>query len=218
MSLLSVPAPLRDFRLVRNTKEVIRLMVRNQTAADCLSRVWPLQADAAFLRCPRSSRQLAGGWRLAYARDRNSGTANKRRIALPRGQSVTLARNRSLDSNIASYTLNYGTKEGRPSQSLPVGNVTTATIGNLNDATSYYFTVRPINRMGFESLPSNEVAHRTPDAAASRLTVNNGSGSGNYIAGTIVTVSSNPPPSGKAFDRWLNDWIRYESQTLEPCA
>ena len=99
---------------------------------------------------------------------------------------------------------------------MPVGNVTTATIGNLNDATSYYFTVRPINRMGFESLPSNEVAHRTLDAAASRLTVNNGSGSGNYIAGTIVTVSSNPPPSGKAFDRWLNDWVRYESQTLEP--
>ena len=184
-SLLSVPAPLRDFRLVRNTKQFIRLMVRNQTAADCLSRVCPLQADAAFLRCPRSSRQLAGGWRLAYARDRNSGTANKRRIALPRGQSVTLAWNRSLDSNIASYTLDYGTKEGRPSQSMPVGNVTTATIGNLNDATSYYFTVRPINRMGFEGLPSNEVAHRTLDAAASRLTVNNGSGSGNYIAGTM---------------------------------
>ena len=163
---------LRHFETFGYTKEFIRLMVRNQTAADCLSRVCPLQADAAFLRRPRSSRQLAGGWRLAYARDRNSGTANKRRIALPRGQSVTPAWNRSLDSNNARDTLNYGTKEGRPSQSMPVGHVTTATIGNLNDATSYYFTVRPRNRMGFENLPSNEVAHRTLDAAASRLTAN----------------------------------------------
>ena len=45
MSLLSVPAPLRDFRVVRYTKEFIRLMVRNQTAADWPLRVWPLQAD-----------------------------------------------------------------------------------------------------------------------------------------------------------------------------
>ena len=122
-------------------------------------------------------------------------------------QSVTLARDRSPDSNIASYTPYYGTEKGRPSQSMSVGNVTAATIGNLNDATTYYFTVRAMNTMGLQSEPSNKVAHTTSDAAAFRLTVNNGSGSGNYIAGTIVTVSSNPPPSGKAFDRWLDGWV-----------
>ena len=94
------------------------------------------------------------------------------------GKTSRLAWDRSPDSNIASYTPYYGTEKGRPSQSMPVGNVTTATIGNLNDATTYYFTVRAMNTMGLQSEPSNQVAHTTPDAA-----------------------------SGKAFDRWLDDWV-----------
>jgi len=34
------------------------------------------------------------------------------------------------------------------------------------------------------------------------LTVQNGIGSGNYVAGTTVNISANPAPSGQEFDKW----------------
>jgi hypothetical protein len=34
------------------------------------------------------------------------------------------------------------------------------------------------------------------------LTVVNGTGGGSYAAGTVVTISANPPPSGEAFTNW----------------
>src|SRR3989344_2429013 len=37
------------------------------------------------------------------------------------------------------------------------------------------------------------------------LTVNSGSGSGSYTAGTVVNVAANAPPTGQMFDRWTGD-------------
>ena len=37
------------------------------------------------------------------------------------------------------------------------------------------------------------------------LTVNNGSGSGNYAAGTVVTITANPAPTGEEFDQWTGN-------------
>ncbi len=37
------------------------------------------------------------------------------------------------------------------------------------------------------------------------LTVANGTGSGNYPAGTLVAISANEPPEGGAFDQWTGD-------------
>src|SRR5262249_47693326 len=34
------------------------------------------------------------------------------------------------------------------------------------------------------------------------LTVNNGTGSGSYAAGTVVTITANAPASGMVFDQW----------------
>ncbi len=41
-----------------------------------------------------------------------------------------------------------------------------------------------------------------PDSETYRLTVNYGSGDGNYVAGQIVTISADPAPSGEVFDAW----------------
>jgi hypothetical protein len=122
-------------------------------------------------------------------------------------QSATLAWDRNSETNIAKYKLYYGTQSGSPSQSLDVGNVTSATVPNLNDGTTYFFTVTAINTAGLESQPSNEVSYTTPNPAAHLLTVNSGSGSGNYVAGNIVTVSASAAPAGKKFDRWVGDWV-----------
>jgi hypothetical protein len=37
------------------------------------------------------------------------------------------------------------------------------------------------------------------------LTVNTGSGSGTYAAGTVVPIAAGPAPSGKTFDKWTGD-------------
>jgi Divergent InlB B-repeat domain/Fibronectin type III domain len=121
--------------------------------------------------------------------------------------SVTLEWERNSEPDVVSYKVYYGRESGRPSESVPLGNVTTATITDLDDATTYYFTVTAINEFGLESGPSNEISYTTPDASAYVLTVNNGSGTGNYIPGTLVTVSASSAPEGQYFDRWVDDWV-----------
>jgi hypothetical protein len=46
---------------------------------------------------------------------------------------------------------------------LQVGNVTTATIVDLNDGTTYFFTARAINTAGLESGASNAFSDTTPN-------------------------------------------------------
>ena len=41
-----------------------------------------------------------------------------------------------------------------------------------------------------------------PPAATCVLTVNSGSGSGNYAPGATVTITANPAPTGQVFDKW----------------
>jgi len=123
-------------------------------------------------------------------------------------QSVTLAWDASPSSDIAGYKLYYGTTSGSSSPPLDVGNVTTATVPNLNDATTYFFSVTAYNTAGLESQRSNEVSYKTPSAPLQlySLTVNGGSGSGNYPTAARVPVSANPPEPGKQFEVWDDDY------------
>ncbi len=43
------------------------------------------------------------------------------------------------------------------------------------------------------------------DAATYTLTVNSGTGGGEYEAGTVVAISANAPAAGKVFDQWTGD-------------
>ena len=123
-------------------------------------------------------------------------------------QSVTLAWNASSDSSVAGYRLRYGTTSGNPSQDINVGNTTARTVSNLNDGTTYFFTVTAYNTAGIQSSPSNQVAYTTsaPTSGAHALTVMNGSGDGNYATGATVSVTANAPPAGQQFDRWNRDY------------
>jgi hypothetical protein len=137
-------------------------------------------------------------------------------------QSVTLAWDRNSEPDIATYKLYYGTQSGNPSQSLDVGNVTTAAIANLSDGTTYFFTVTAINTAGLESEPSNEVSYTAPTSVPSptplpsptptpapqtksTLTVINGSGSGTYNVGQTIGVKASKAPRGKIFNMWIGD-------------
>jgi hypothetical protein len=122
-------------------------------------------------------------------------------------QNVNLAWNRNSEANITNYRLYYGTQSGAQGQFVDAGNVTSATVPNLSDSTTYFFTLKAVNTAGLQSQSSNEVSYKTANPAALALTVNQGTGSGNYVAGTIVPVSAGAAPAGKTFDRWMEDWV-----------
>ncbi len=71
--------------------------------------------------------------------------------------------------------------------SIYFGAATTATFYVVNPGTA----------------PSNSLAVPVGGAPSTyALTVVNGTGSGNYAAGTVVTITANNPPSGQAFSSW----------------
>jgi Divergent InlB B-repeat domain len=82
-----------------------------------------------------------------------------------------------------------------------------ATVGNLKDGTTYFFTVTAINTAGLESEPSNEVSHTTPSRPPEiyTLTVIRGSGSGPYPPGIWVPVHAEAPGRGEQFAHWDGD-------------
>ncbi|MGF1636574.1 MAG: carbohydrate-binding protein [Cyclobacteriaceae bacterium] len=53
-----------------------------------------------------------------------------------------------------------------------------------------------------------------PPAAQFLLTVNSGSGSGNYAEGTLVNIVANTPPSGQIFDKWTGEVAVVENVNL----
>jgi hypothetical protein len=81
------------------------------------------------------------------------------------------------------------------------------TLDNLNEGTTYFFTVTALDDTGLESGPSNEVSHRTPSPPPQvyRLTVVRGSGTGPYPPGTSVQVHAEPPGRGENFAYWDGD-------------
>ncbi|HJQ98672.1 MAG TPA: fibronectin type III domain-containing protein [Candidatus Polarisedimenticolaceae bacterium] len=62
-------------------------------------------------------------------------------------------------SDLAGYRVYYGTSPGNYTQSVDVGNVTSTTINNLTDCTTYYFGVKAYDTAANESVAySNEIS------------------------------------------------------------
>jgi Fibronectin type III domain len=74
----------------------------------------------------------------------------------------TLAWASSSGPNLAGYRVHEGTSSGTYTQTLDVGNRTTATISNLTAGVTYHFVVSAYNAAGVESAYSNEVAFTAP--------------------------------------------------------
>jgi hypothetical protein len=82
------------------------------------------------------------------------------------GQSVTLAWNRSTNSNVAGYNVYYGAASGTYPNEICAGNGTNATIPGLIPGTTYYFAATTYAASGVESPFSSEVSYMVPFAAA----------------------------------------------------
>ena len=73
---------------------------------------------------------------------------------------VTLAWDRSPETNVAGYRVDYGTSPGIYTATVDVGNLTSRQFPGLTDGTPYYFIVRAYTGSGVLSAPSVEVSTR----------------------------------------------------------
>lgn len=76
---------------------------------------------------------------------------------------LNLAWNPSPSANVAGYTLRFGTNSGSYFDFLVLGTETAATVFDLEEGVTYYFSVSAYTAAGFESDPSNELSYRVPD-------------------------------------------------------
>jgi Divergent InlB B-repeat domain/Fibronectin type III domain len=132
--------------------------------------------------------------------------------------SVNLAWNANSEPDLAKYRVYWGLESGTPTESKDVGTMPAATIADLDDGTTYFFTVTAINEAGLESEPSNEVSHTTPSQPTRRytLTVVRGTGSGPYPPGIWVPVHALPPNRGEQFESWEDDWVILKGLRTDP--
>lgn len=87
------------------------------------------------------------------------------------GQSVTLAWNRSTNSNVAGYVVYYGGASGRYTNEVSAGSSTNAIISGLVPGTTYYFAATSYSSSGVESLFSSEVSYTLPILAVVKFRV-----------------------------------------------
>ncbi len=85
---------------------------------------------------------------------------------------VSLAWDASVDPAVAGYIINYGVASGAYSNALSVGNVTSASISNLIEGTTYFFAARAYNSANVQSDFSNEASYSVPVSANQPPTLN----------------------------------------------
>ena len=76
--------------------------------------------------------------------------------------SITLAWDRSQDTDIAGYRVYYGTSSGHYAKVISVGSQTTCTITNLEPGRTYYFVATAYDTNGNESTFSQEIPYTVP--------------------------------------------------------
>ena len=86
--------------------------------------------------------------------------------------SVILEWDRNPEPDVVGYRVYYGSQSGAYSNNVDAGNNARVTLGNLSDATGYYFAVTALSNTGLESGYSNEVFYVTPSRSRSRAPKN----------------------------------------------
>jgi hypothetical protein len=124
-------------------------------------------------------------------------------------QNVTLTWEPSSGPNIAGYDLLYGNSTGNYTQTINVGNTTTATLSNLTQGSTYFIVVIAYNTATLESLPSNEIAFTVAPAPTLTPTP---------TPTPSATATPTPPPIGAfvngSFEDDYTGWTRSRRQKI----
>ena len=84
---------------------------------------------------------------------------------------VTLAWDASASPTVTGYRLYYGATSREYTNIVDVGDLTTATISNLVESTTYFFAVTAYDIAGLESDFSTEISYTVPAPPAGRLQI-----------------------------------------------
>ncbi|MFZ5863437.1 MAG: fibronectin type III domain-containing protein [Nitrospirota bacterium] len=104
------------------------------------------------------------------------------------GADAILSWNPNTESDLAGYTVHYGTSSGVYSSVIPVGMVTTYTVTGLGPGT-YYFAVTAQDLVGNSSTPSNEGTKIVTDTTPP--TISSVTASGITATGATLTWTTN---------------------------
>ncbi|GAB1453247.1 hypothetical protein MASR2M47_33030 [Draconibacterium sp.] len=113
--------------------------------------------------------------------------------------SIILSWNTATDNvSVSGYDIYFG-------NTLKATTIdTTFTINNVICNTEYpEITIKAKDAAGNISASSNAISVTTNACKQYILTVNNGSGSGSFYSGEIVSIAASPAPAGKIFDKWV---------------
>jgi regulation of enolase protein 1 (concanavalin A-like superfamily) len=117
-------------------------------------------------------------------------------------QSVTLAWNPSSDPTVGGCNIYYGVASRTYTNKVNVGNVTSATISGLVEATTYYFAATAYNTLGLESDYSDESSYTVPvfdNLPIIALTApSNGAG---YTAPATINLAANVTANGHSITK-----------------
>ena len=120
-------------------------------------------------------------------------------FSLLAASSVTLAWNPSTGTNIAGYRIYYGATSRTYTNTVAVGNVTTATISNLVSGATYYFAATAYDTSNLESDFSNEASTNTLGSPIIVLTspANNAT----FAAPATISLAAGVSPNGHSITR-----------------
>jgi len=75
----------------------------------------------------------------------------------------------------------------------------------MNRTRNLLFVAMAVSAATISALPGEEITTASSDPTKFSLTVEKGNPSGNYAAGTLVTVSADAPKAGAQFAGWTGD-------------
>jgi hypothetical protein len=101
----------------------------------------------------------------------------------------------------ATTFVTYGTNSRVQMTTTSVSKDSITAVGYLGPCTKAAFCVRNPGS-DFSNTITIPVATSTTGDSKTQLTVINGTGSGSYAAGTVVTITANTPPAGQTFVKW----------------
>jgi len=124
--------------------------VLNMTARMKFSENATAQPAQSIVRFPNLSRLLGGAFFCASLAVRAANPT-----------SVQLAWNASPDTGVTGYRIYYGVSPAQYTNSIAVGNLTSATVPGLVDGVTYYFATTAYTASGVESSFSNEISYKS---------------------------------------------------------
>jgi hypothetical protein len=119
---------------------------------------------------------------------------------------VRLAWQPNTEADLAGYKIHYGAASGSYSATLDVGNVIAATIPNLSEGATYYFSATAYNTAAVSSGYSNEVSYTVPVSNREPSAPSRPSGPSNGTVNSSYSFNTSASDPDNNSLQYLYDW------------